>query len=120
MKRIRVGLISFAAVLCFGATTKAEPLKDFLLCSAYGTAAGALLGVASLAFTDDPGSKMNNIARGASLGLYAGIGFGLYVVNGASSTTNGYTKVKFPSWATPVWAHGKFDGWVAHISVAQF
>lgn len=56
------------------------------MASAYGTAAGALIGVASLAFTEDPGSKLNNIARGASLGLYAGMGLGLYLGSAADSS----------------------------------
>jgi hypothetical protein len=42
----------------------------------YGTAGGALLGTASLAF----GSGGRSIAKGASLGLYAGIIFGSYIV----------------------------------------
>jgi hypothetical protein len=42
----------------------------------YGTAGGALLGTASLAF----GSGGRSVAKGASLGLYAGIVFGSYVV----------------------------------------
>jgi hypothetical protein len=51
-------------------------LKAFLIVSAYGTALGALLGVASLAFD----AKERAIAQGASLGLYAGIIFGIYIV----------------------------------------
>lgn len=42
----------------------------------YGTVGGALLGTASLAF----GTSGRSIAIGASLGLYAGIIFGSYVV----------------------------------------
>lgn len=42
----------------------------------YGTVGGALLGTASLAF----GAEGRSIAKGASLGLYAGIIFGSYVV----------------------------------------
>jgi len=42
----------------------------------YGTIGGALLGTASLAF----GSKGRSVAIGASLGLYAGLIFGGYVV----------------------------------------
>lgn len=42
----------------------------------YGTAGGALLGTASLAF----GTSGRSVAKGASLGLYAGIIFGSYVV----------------------------------------
>lgn len=46
----------------------------------YGTVGGALLGTASLAF----GTKARSIAKGASLGLYAGLLFGAYVVAGHS------------------------------------
>ena len=42
----------------------------------YGTVGGALLGTASMAF----GASSRAIAQGASLGLYAGIIFGSYVV----------------------------------------
>jgi hypothetical protein len=52
-------------------------LKAFLIVSGYGAALGGLLGVASLAFD----AKDRAIAQGASLGLYAGIIFGLYIVN---------------------------------------
>lgn len=44
--------------------------------TAYGTAGGALMGAASMAF----GGTTRNIAQGASLGLYAGILFGAYVL----------------------------------------
>lgn len=42
----------------------------------YGTVGGALLGTASMAF----GASSRAIAQGASLGLYAGIIFGTYIV----------------------------------------
>ena len=42
----------------------------------YGTAGGAILGAASMAF----GTSSRAIAQGASLGLYAGILFGGYVL----------------------------------------
>lgn len=42
----------------------------------YGTVGGALLGTAALAF--DAGGR--SVAKGASLGLYAGLVFGSYVV----------------------------------------
>ncbi|MBY0517009.1 MAG: hypothetical protein K2P81_08885 [Bacteriovoracaceae bacterium] len=50
--------------------------KAFLLVSGYGAAGGALLGLASMAF----GTSSRAIAQGASLGLYAGILFGTYVL----------------------------------------
>lgn len=42
----------------------------------YGTAGGALLGTASMAF----GTSERSIAVGASLGLYAGLIFGSYII----------------------------------------
>lgn len=42
----------------------------------YGTAGGAILGLASMAF----GTSTRAVAQGASLGLYAGILFGTYVL----------------------------------------
>jgi len=50
--------------------------KAFLTVSAYGAAGGALLGLASMAF----GTSSRAVAQGASLGLYAGILFGTYVI----------------------------------------
>ncbi len=65
-----------------GHSAKADPGREFMMSVTYGTLAGALLGTASLAFTDKPGDKLQRIARGASLGLYFGILLGLYVVYG--------------------------------------
>ncbi len=56
-----------------------DKLRTFLKSAGYGTLIGAGAGAASLAFVEDPGNKTNNIARGASLGLYVGIGVGIYL-----------------------------------------
>lgn len=50
--------------------------KAFMTIAGYGAAGGALLGAASMAF----GTNSRAIAQGASLGLYAGILFGAYVL----------------------------------------
>lgn len=50
--------------------------KAFLTIVGYGAAGGAILGAASMAF----GTNSRAIAQGASLGLYAGIIFGTYVL----------------------------------------
>jgi hypothetical protein len=52
----------------------------------YGTVGGALLGTASLAF----GTKGRSVAIGASLGLYAGLIFGTYVIASHQMKKNGY------------------------------
>jgi hypothetical protein len=70
----------------FSSSAKAQqqvgPTREFITSVTYGVLAGTLVGVASLAFTTNPGENLNKIARGASLGLYLGIGLGLYVAYG--------------------------------------
>jgi hypothetical protein len=44
------------------------------------------VGVATLAFTADPGDNLMNIARGASIGLYCGILLGLYLTYGTGDS----------------------------------
>jgi hypothetical protein len=50
--------------------------RAFVTVVGYGTASGALLGAASMAF----GQSTRAIAQGASIGLYAGILFGAYIL----------------------------------------
>ena len=81
MKKILILLIIFAFSLSpldlKAAPPKLNPkTKAFLLMTAYGTVGGFLLGSASLAF-DTPGRAP---FVGASLGLYAGLAFGSYVL----------------------------------------
>jgi len=74
-------------ILCFSLTVMMMPMqkahaemdarmKALSSMALYGTVGGALLGTASLAF----GTSGRSIAIGASLGLYAGIIFGSYIV----------------------------------------
>lgn len=69
-------LISFTLVLPKNSYAMDPKAKAFAVMCAYGTVGGALLGFASMAF----GSNSRAIAQGASLGLYAGIIFGSYVL----------------------------------------
>jgi peptidoglycan/LPS O-acetylase OafA/YrhL len=62
--------------------SQADPAREFLLSCTYGVLAGTLVGAAALAFTSNPGDNLNMVARGASLGLYAGIFLGFYIVYG--------------------------------------
>ncbi|MCJ8277989.1 MAG: hypothetical protein HRT44_12630 [Bdellovibrionales bacterium] len=77
-KRHLVALVLICSFL--PAKAYAEPGREFLLSCTYGVLAGALVGAASLAVEDEPDEKIHRVARGASLGLYAGILLGLYVV----------------------------------------
>ncbi|MEI7973929.1 MAG: hypothetical protein WCH11_06140 [Bdellovibrio sp.] len=67
-------------------SSEAQNWSQFLKSCGYGTLIGAGLGAASLAFVEDPGSKLSNLARGASLGLYIGIGVGAYLWNTPSES----------------------------------
>ncbi len=67
--------------------------KAFLTIVGYGTAGGAILGAASMAF----GTSTRAVAKGASLGLYAGIIFGTYVlVSHAQGRQGSYTDDSSP------------------------
>ena len=61
-------------------------LKMVVTMASYGVVGGALLGTASLAF----GSGGRSIAKGASLGLYAGIIFGSYIILNYEMKKRGY------------------------------
>lgn len=52
-------------------------MAAFLRGCAWGTGIGAGVGALSLAFEDNPGEHTMNVARGASLGLYGGIIYGI-------------------------------------------
>jgi hypothetical protein len=80
MKRISLLVLVLFTILTVFKPAQAEPTKEFLRSCTYGVLAGTLVGAASLAFTDQPGENLRNIARGASIGLYTGILLGLYVV----------------------------------------
>lgn len=98
-----------------------EKLKVFLTTSAYGTVTGALVGLASLAFVEDPGSKTNSIARGASLGLYGGIALGLYL---SSLTSEKTTSENFGQenqfFIFPNYESGSFTGTYVYYNSISF
>lgn len=77
-----VALLTMFTVLSVPKSASAEPMREFVMSASYGVLAGTLVGAATLAFSDKPGDNLNKVARGASLGLYAGILLGLYVVYG--------------------------------------
>ena len=66
----------------------------------YGTVGGALLGTAALAF----GAGGRSIAKGASIGLYAGIVFGSYIILNYEMKKRGYSTEKedyYPESSSP-------------------
>lgn len=100
--------IRLLVVFLFGmsvARAQSNDLGVFLRSCAYGTVAGAILGLGAVALSENPSEKLNTVARGASLGLYAGIGFGLYTVYGEprGSTEYSMSSGSKPSAFDPVW-----------------
>ena len=78
-KKIITSIFTFFLVFTSVNSVQAEvdpKIKALGTLAAYGTIGGALLGTASLAF----GAGGRSVAKGASLGLYAGLLFGGYIV----------------------------------------
>ncbi len=73
--------ILFFSIWLFTVHTQASELGEFLESCGYGTLIGAGIGVVSLAFEKNPSDHANNIAKGASLGLYGGIAYGIVKIN---------------------------------------
>ncbi len=71
-----IGSFALGAINPSKAQAMDGKIKALGMIALYGTIGGALLGTASLAF----GSRPRAILQGASLGLYAGLIFGSYIV----------------------------------------
>ncbi len=71
-------LVAVLAVVCLAPSARATPERELIMSCTYGVLAGTLVGAASLAFVDQPGENLQHVARGASIGLYVGIGLGYY------------------------------------------
>lgn len=87
---LKRGLLILLLSIFFSSGAQAAPVKEFVMSCTYGVLAGTLVGAASLAFTSQPGENLHRVARGASLGLYAGIALGFYVVYGVPDETENY------------------------------
>lgn len=103
LKSLSVVLLSF--VLLLGSVTPthaASPAMRKALvigkAAAYGLGAGLVVGLASQVIN----SNTKNIFLGGSLGMYAGIGLGLYLLMTAPTADEGYegpdTYDDFPGW----------------------
>lgn len=88
MKKIIIS-VSLCLTLLFSSATHAalDPrIKMMGTMAGYGIVGGALLGTATMAF----GSNGRAIAKGASLGLYAGLIFGGYILVNYEMKKRGY------------------------------
>lgn len=73
MKTLFVTLLLFSQV-----SWGSEKFVRFMKSCGYGALAGVGAGVLTLALENKPSQHYGNVARGASLGLYGGIIYGLY------------------------------------------
>ncbi len=113
--------------LFFSTVLKAEDdkSKEFLTSAAYGTLVGALVGAASLAFVDNPGDDLQRVAKGASLGLYAGIALGIYVTqfyeNKPEPELGTEPEVRAPSFfVAPIVSNKGIDGFISQMTIYNF
>lgn len=84
-------LIIIACIVFSSCWSQGAGVKSFIKTCAVGTLIGAAAGVASLALEKNPSDSWNNVAKGASLGLYGGIGYGLYQLNKESEPMPTYS-----------------------------
>jgi len=87
MKKLFI-VMTFCFSLLFSSSAFAVDPKFKILATmtSYGVVGGALLGTASLAF----GASGRSVAKGASLGLYAGLLFGGYIILSYEMKKRGY------------------------------
>lgn len=79
MKKLLSSLLVLTLFFVYSPSSHAQmdpKVKTVAIMAGYGTVGGAMLGLASLAFRSSPRA----IPVGASLGLYAGLLFGSYIV----------------------------------------
>lgn len=88
-RRARVLALLVAVGLGANSAHANQKAKIFLTTTSYGVMAGSLTGLASMTFYEAPGDHMKNIAVGASLGLYAGILMGAYMIYGMPEFSGG-------------------------------
>lgn len=99
------------------ASASAAPgdLSSFLKACGWGVVVGAGIGAVSLAFENKPSDHTSNIARGASLGLYGGIIYGLVQANPPPER-----RTETFGWVTPVVHEGRVDGVTLHSVALTF
>ncbi len=85
-------LLLIGLVLTLGTSAKAGEMRTFFLSCAYGTGIGALAGLTALAFSEQPGNNLGYITRGASIGLYTGMGIGYYMISKPEVEVRGDTQ----------------------------
>lgn len=115
MGKIFVVLLMLFVPLASGA--EEAKMIGFIKTCAWGTLMGSGGGVVAMAFEEEPGKHTNLIARGASLGLYAGIAVGLLALNESSQSQ----EANEASWSwMPLLHAGEIQGGLVLSPVYRF
>ena len=109
------------AILVFSQIGQAADFNRFLKSCGIGAMIGAGVGLASLAIENKPSDHYANIPRGASLGLYAGIAYGAYLV-APRPVNQMHQDIEFGSdtLIVPTFAQNKVDGLSLQSNIYNF
>ncbi len=118
---MKIKSLLLVSLLVLGQSTQAGDFTRFIKACGFGALIGAGVGVASLAAENKPSEHYANIPRGASLGLYAGIAYGAYLV-APQPKSQMRQDIEFGSatMIVPTFAQNKVDGISVSSSVYNF
>lgn len=115
---MKICILVAALMIASPSFAAGENLINFLKTCGWGTVIGAGAGAVSLAFTDKPSDHTGDIARGASLGLYGGIAYGLIDLNQPTQKSNRVDDLV--GWISPDFDRGQLQGASAHVVIRGF
>ena len=122
MKKYFIALtVTFTLLFSPSSHAQVDPrLKMMATMAGYGVVGGALLGTATLAF----GAGGRSIAKGASLGLYAGLIFGGYILVNYELKKRGYGQEQkgdyYPEGSSPYEEESSFLPAPEEYNLAQY
>ncbi len=118
---MKIKSLIFIVAVIFGQVGQAADFKDFLKACGIGALIGAGVGVISLAAENKPSEHYGNMTRGASLGLYAGVAYGAYLMAPRPpSQMRQDMDYGLGPVITPTFAANKVDGFEVSSSVYRF
>lgn len=117
--KLKSFLILALVILC--ESGQASDFTRFVKSCGFGALIGAGVGLASLAAENKPSEHYASIPRGASLGLYAGIAYGAYLV-APQPKTQMRQDIEFGSTTmiVPTFAQNKVDGVSVSSNIYSF
>jgi hypothetical protein len=102
MKKFVVVLVT-ATILFYSTVSRAQTSGRIILEDAvYGGLIGTLVGAAFLAFSNEPGDNLDYLAKGAAVGVIAGLLFGVYETTAFATIDDGKWRFAMPTIKTRV------------------